>query len=64
MVYIEDITNKPREFTPNNLLEISQDPTLGHIIEKMLNLDPNLYMLKLAQNGSKIPSKFNINTLK
>lgn len=63
-VYIEEITNKPHEFTPKGLLDMSQDEYLGSVVEAMLNFDPNLYMLKLTHASTKILMDFDVNQLR
>lgn len=61
---VEYVTNNQHDLTTKELLEYQQDPKTHHIITTLMKSNPTQYMLALAKEGAKLPSKFYLNTLK
>jgi hypothetical protein len=62
-VQVEDITNSYKGRIDDELLEHMQNLETHQLITTIMRLNPNQYMLELAKEGFKIPSKFDVSTI-
>lgn len=51
------------EILPKNIAKFWKDKNFQKVMEILLNKEKEKYFLKLAQEGAKLPSHFNVETI-